>query len=170
MKKIIVLVLIAISSMTTNAQDYATGIGFRLGGMSSGITVKHFLSSTGALEGIVGFGRHSFIITGLYEKHQSFPNAAGLKWYYGGGAHVGFYSGDYSYGDFRYYKYKGNKVIVYDEHYNSQFSLGADFILGLEYKIKGAPITVGLDLKPFVDIIPGFYGYFEGGFMFRFTL
>ena len=169
MKKITLLVLILIST-AVKAQDYTTGIGVRLGGITSGITVKHFVNSTGAIEGIASFGRHAFLITGLYEKHQSFPNAEGLSWFYGGGAHIGFFSGGYYYGDFRYYKYKGNKVIVYDDYYRSNIYLGADFILGLEYKFQGAPITLGLDLKPAVDIVPGFYGYFEGAFTFRFTL
>lgn len=170
MKKIVTMIVFVAATFTMSAQEYKTGIGFRLDGFNSGITIKHFTGSTTALEGIVGFGRHALTITGLYEKHQNFPNAEGLSWFYGGGAHVGFYPTDYSYGYYRYYNNK-NKVYYYnDNYYNSTFSLGADFILGLEYKFQNAPITIGLDAKPFVDIVPGFFGYFTGGFSFRFTL
>lgn len=167
--------IIALVVLTTaiRAQDYKTGIGFRLAGLNSGITIKHFTGSTTALEGILGFGRHAFTITGLYEKHQTFPNADGLKWFYGGGAHVGFFQGDYNYGYYYYYKNKGYKYYSTDYPdgaYSSNVFIGADFILGLEYKFKGAPITIGLDVKPQVDFIPGFYGYFDGALSFRFTL
>ncbi len=171
MKKLTVFFALVLLTIAGSAQDYKTGLGFRLGGINSGLTVKHFTGSTTALEGIVGFARHSLSITGLYEKHQAFPNAAGLKWFYGLGGHVGFFQGDYSYGYYRYYKYKGNKVIVYDDDvYTSRTYLGVDFIIGLEYKFNGAPITIGLDVKPQIDIVPGFYGYFDGALTFRFTL
>lgn len=163
----ILFLLFIISVDNTNAQPYETGIGIRIGGVATGISLKHYTSTNTALEGIVGFGRHSLIITGLYEKHHEFPTAEGLSWFYGGGAHLGFVSNDYSY---YYYHYKGDKHDGHDDWYDSNFFLGADFILGMEYKIKNAPITLGLDVKPFIDLIPGLYGYWEGAFTFRFTL
>ena len=159
------LMLVSFNSI---AQPYKTGIGIRLGGISQGITVKHFVNSNAALEGILSFGRHSVIITGLYEKHQPFPKADGLSWFYGGGLHVGFISGDYSYYYFYYKSHK--KVYVGDAFNDSQSYVGADFILGMEYKFKDAPIALSLDLKPFVDFVPGVYGYWEGALTFRFTL
>ena len=79
MKKMMMIFALVAFTTAIRAQDYKTGIGFRLAGINSGITVKHFTGSETALEGILGFGRHAFIITGLYEKHQTFPNAEGLK-------------------------------------------------------------------------------------------
>src|SRR4051812_18578341 len=101
-KRVIFLLVTALLfSLKGQSQNYHTGIGLRLGSTSSGITVKHFLNSDGALEGILGFSHRSFLITGLYEKHNSFPNAPGLQWFFGGGAHVGFYRYGYDY----YYYY-----------------------------------------------------------------
>jgi hypothetical protein len=153
----------------SKAQPYNTGIGLRLAGISSGITVKHFVNSNSALEGIVSFGRHAFLITGLYERHQPFPNAEGLSWFFGGGGHVGFFSDNYTYA---YWHYKGkdkDKYYVF-EHRDATTFIGADFILGLEYKFKNAPVDLGLDVKPFVDFVPGVYGYWEGALSVRFTL
>ena len=167
-KIISVLVILCLSTQMGNAQPYATGLGFRLGGISSGITVKHYVNSNSALEGILSFGRHAFLITGLYEKHQPFPNAEGLSWFYGGGAHVGFFSSGHPYSYF-YYKTHGDKVKVY-EYSDNKLSLGADFIIGLDYKFNNAPVNLSLDVKPFIDLIPGVYGYWEGALSVRFTL
>src|SRR5688500_10593467 len=100
-------------------QDYKTGIGVRLGGLTSGLTVKHFVNPTSAIEGILGFGYRSFLITGLYEKHNNISTAPGLKWFYGLGAHIGFFR----YGGY-YYRVKynngygnGNKGYVYYVEY-----------------------------------------------------
>ena len=70
--------LILISG-TVCAEDYGTGIGLRLGGLSSGLSIKGFVNSTSALEGIVSFGMHSFIATVLYEQHIETPIVAGIS-------------------------------------------------------------------------------------------
>src|SRR5437870_263426 len=101
--KVILLVVALFLSIKGYSQSYKTGIGLRLGGTAQGITVKHFINSDGALEGIVSFGWHSFLITGLYEKHQRFANAEGLSWFYGGGAHIGFYRYGYNYFYYHYH-------------------------------------------------------------------
>jgi len=167
-KIISVLTILCLSTLPGKAQPYSTGLGFRLGGISSGITVKHYTNSNTALEGILSFGRHAFLVTGLFEKHQPFPSAEGLSWYYGGGAHVGFFPNDYRYNYF-YYKSHNNKDKIY-EHSDAGISLGADFIIGMDYKFQNAPVNLSLDVKPFIDLIPGVYGYWEGALSVRFTL
>jgi len=166
----IAVIVISLTIMTTssNAQPYQTGIGARFGGITSGLTVKHFTEMNSAVEGILSFGQHSFLITGLYEKHNPFAKVEGLNWFFGGGAHIGFFNDHYG-GGYYYYKYKGNKVIVVEDA-ESDVSFGVDFILGMEYKIKNAPVSLSFDLKPFIDFVPGVYGYWEGAFTFRFTL
>lgn len=166
MKKLFVLFALLTATMTLKAQEYQTGLGLRLGGINRGITVKHFLGGTSAIEGIVGFARHSISITGLFEKHQPFPTAPGLSWYYGGGAHIGSMSGDYTYG----YYHSNKDKYDYHENYDNTFYMGVDFIIGLEYKFKDVPISLGLDVKPQIDIVPGFYTYFDGALSIRFTL
>ena len=84
-------------SLQSKAETYETALGLRLSGFSSGISLKHFTNPTGAVEGILSFGRHSLLVTGLYESHKPFPNAEGLSWFYGGGAHIGFINSDYGY-------------------------------------------------------------------------
>jgi len=176
------LIFIVLSiSFIVNGQDYRTAIGVRLGTFEDGITLKHFVNSQGALEGILSFGYRSFLITGLYEKHQPFPNAPGLSWFFGGGAHVGFYKDGYYYYYYHYhhgtyvvgngvvYDQFGNVVYYYGPGYSST-DVGLDFILGMEYKFQKAPITLGLDVKPFVDFVTGGpYFFWDGALTARFT-
>jgi hypothetical protein len=152
-----------VSSFNSRAEDYQTGIGIRFGRITSGISVKHFLNTNSAIEGILSFGHHSFLITGLYEKVQPINSAPGLSWFYGGGAHLGFY------GDDGYFHYKKNGTYYYYGEGGSSVVIGIDLILGMEYKFQNAPITLGLDIKPFFDFQEGFPGYFEGALTARFA-
>ncbi|REJ82869.1 MAG: hypothetical protein DWQ44_01760 [Bacteroidetes bacterium] len=159
--------MIAISFLSPQnapAQDYSNGIGVRLGGFSHGITYKHKFGGADALELIASTGRRSLILTGLYEYHRPLGNAQGFNWFLGGGAHIGFYNEGYYY----YYYRNKNRVYVYEDRMDRR-GFGIDFILGLEYKFNNVPITLGLDLKPFVDFHEAAYSYWDGAFTFRFT-
>jgi hypothetical protein len=147
------------------SQDYKTGIGVRLGGLTSGLTVKGFLNQNSALEGILSFGYRTSVITGLYEKHNNINNAPGVKWFYGGGAHMGFFS----YGaHYYYYSFRGDRIYVLREGESAVVG-GLDFILGMEYKFKGAPFSVGLDMKPFIDFYNVPSAYWDGALTLRFA-
>ncbi|HLG33884.1 MAG TPA: hypothetical protein VI757_03305 [Bacteroidia bacterium] len=172
------LIMLALSAFATNTsaqssesgdgQNYRTGIGARLGGLTSGLTVKHFTNPSTALEGIASFGYRSFVITGLYEKHRDISTAPGLKWFYGIGGHVGFFR----YGGYYYrVKYEKNGYIYYVADPGSSSAVaGLDFILGMDYKFNNAPFNVGLDLKPFIDFFSGGpYGYWDGALSVRFA-
>ena len=148
------------------SQEYATGLGLRLGGYTSGLTIKHFVNSRGAIEGIAGFGRRSFVMTGLYEYHFPITGVNGLGLYAGGGGHVGFFGHESSYLVFRD---KKNEHVYIIEEGKTAVIPGADFIFGVEYKFQGAPFTVGVDLKPFVDFYEGVSGYGDGAINVRYV-
>ena len=140
MKKIVVIFLIVFSLGTISyAQDYNTGIGLR-GGFSSGLTVKHFIGSKSALEGILSSRWRGFQITGLYEIHNHFFDVERMKWYFGFGGHIGFWNGDYTH---HYWGEPGTTYTV----------VGIDGILGLEYSFSEVPINIGLDWKPAFNIV-----------------
>lgn len=163
--KIIIALFFAVFANAATAQDYKTGIGIRLGGLTSGITVRGFTNSSSAIEGLASFGHHSFILTGLYEKFKPVANAEGLFWLYGGGAHAGFFR----YGS-SYYIYKDRGRHLYVKHEGENASVfGLDLILGLDYKFRNAPVNAGLDIKPFVDFFDGAQGYFDGALSLRFV-
>lgn len=133
---------------SVQAQDYRTALGIRVGG-TSGVSVKHFYSRSTAFEGLLGFFGNGTSITGLVERHDQAFDTRGLKFYYGGGAHIAFYNGkDY---------YRNGFWRDIDYYNQREVAFGINGVLGLEYKIDELPIAVSLDLKPFVEIGPGGY-------------
>ncbi len=154
MKKFVITLFVALSIIPlANAQDYKTGIGLR-GGLFAGLTVKHFVSSKAAFEGLLSTRWRGFVVTGLYEIEAEAFDVKGLNWYYGAGAHVGFYNGSYT--DWGRY---GTSYTV----------IGIDGILGLEYNFKKVPINIGLDWKPFINLV-GYSGFWpdDGALSVRF--
>jgi hypothetical protein len=143
------------SNSSSSGSDYKTGVGVKfLDG--AGITLKHFVNEKAALEGIGFFWDRGARITALYELHFDISGAPGLKWYIGPGVHVGFYR----------YKYKYDR---YDRYDGGSFA-GVDGVLGLDYKIKNAPLNLSVDWQPSFEfgLNRGFTGSW-GGFGIRYT-
>jgi len=156
MKKIILtLTIIGMSLSFASAQsNYNTGIGFR-GGLSNGLTIKHFLDSETALEGLASFRWSGYHITGLYEKHAPAFDVLGFNWYYGVGGHIGFWDGD----DNPWFDDNQSYTVV-----------GVDGIIGLEYTFEEIPINLSVDWKPAFNLAgdTGFWGD-DAGFSVRFV-
>ena len=147
MKKILITCLfVFFMGSLCIAQDYNTGIGLRAG-FNQGLTVKHFIGTKSALEGILATRWRGFEITGLYEIHNRAFNAERLKWYFGFGGHVGFWNGDYA-------KW-GEPGVTYTV-------IGIDGILGLEYSFSEVPINIGIDWKPSYNL-SGYSGFWADG-------
>ncbi|HEX3010100.1 MAG TPA: hypothetical protein VHO90_21035 [Bacteroidales bacterium] len=129
-----------------NAQNYNTGLGGRIG-FFNGFTVKHFVQSDRALEGLLSFRWNGFVITGLYEYQKPLKGVNNLDWYIGVGGHVGFWDGD----DYYWHHNNDNHSIV-----------GIDFIGGLEYTFEEVPINIGLDWKPAFNFIGDDHVWIDG--------
>ncbi|AHM60384.1 hypothetical protein D770_10635 [Flammeovirgaceae bacterium 311] len=133
--------------------SYITSLGLRLGTDESGLTVKHFINSNSAFEGILstGWRYRGARVTGLYEVQRPI-GTDGLYWMWGVGAHAGLYT-----------KRPWNSKDCNDDRYElngelyncdgSKVTAGVDALLGLEYHFSDAPFTVGVDLKPSVDLL-----------------
>lgn len=150
--------VLLLSNSSVKAQSYNTGIGFRAGGYENGITIKHFTDSETAIEGIIGFRPGVFVVTGLYEKHATAFSEPSLKWYYGIGAHIGAISDGR-----RYKRFYG------DNDFGSGLLLGADAILGLEWRVPEIPFTLGVDLHPRLELAKGPFLDIEPGFSLRYV-
>lgn len=151
-------VMLCVSFAATAQSGYSTGIGLR-GGVASGLTIKHFIKSDAAIEGIIStnFRHRGAVVTVLYEKHAQAFNTRGLQWYYGIGGHVGFHEGHHYYD--RHHKHYHDDHIV---------ALGIDGILGLEYYIRDIPFTIGADIKPYINIPRG-GGYWDSALHVRYV-
>jgi hypothetical protein len=138
MRKIFILsALVMMMSLNLNGQDFKTSLGLRAG-LPYGLTIKHFFSKTDALEGILASRWQGFIITGLYENEYWTGQYPGLNWFWGAGAHVGFWDA-------------GNNPNLNSTYYGSV--IGLDGILGLEYTFDEVPINLSLDLLPSLNLI-----------------
>ncbi len=148
-----IVLILAISSASaqknTGSQDYTTALGVKF--YPGAISLKHFIKENRALEGLGYFYNRGTRLTGLYEFHFDIKDVSGLKWYVGPGAHIAFYN---------------------NKNFGGGTSVGIDGVLGLDYKIKSAPINFSLDWQPsfeFGDLYNGFGGSF-GGLAIRYVI
>lgn len=141
---ILPLLLASAASAQSMGSDYKTALGVKL--CPGAVTVKHFTGKGKAIEGLGYISSDGFRITGLYELHFPLGSVDGLQWYVGGGAHLGIWSDSWK-----------NKYPTRD----GGVALGVDGVLGLDYKIQGAPLNLSFDWQPSFNVIG--YNYFEGG-------
>jgi hypothetical protein len=160
MKRIIsLLCLLAFFSINAKAQ-YKTGFGVR-GGLSQGVTVKHFLKESFAINGQLSSrgSEGAFVFTALLNKHTDWNdlfevNTGSLSWFYGYGGHLG------SYGRITADGYNG-------------LGGGADGSLGMEYVFDQIPFSIALDYRLIFDVgfdtnVSRFFQ--DTGFSIRYTI
>jgi len=134
--KILLLIIVTFGAFSDlSAQSYKSAIGIRLSSkdpvVNNSISFKHFLNEKTAVEALLTFDRKT-AIGALVEIHQPFNSTDGLVWFYGAGAYLGFDS---------------------DKTNPSRGLMGAQGILGMDYKFPGIPLNLSLDWKPELNII-----------------
>ena len=147
-----VILLTMLLCQRAKAQDYRFAAGVRLSNssptLSSAISGKFFATDKTAVEALIAWGNR-FGIGGLIEIHNPMPSTEGLQWFYGAGAYLGFDS---------------------DKTHTDRALMGAQGIIGLDYKFANLPLNLTLDWKPELNIIDNIN--FEPaavGFTIRFT-
>lgn len=118
----------------TSGTGYTTAFGAKF--YPSAFTIKQKIGRDLKVEGLVYFWNGARI-TGLIESYLYIQGLPGLTWYVGPGAHIQF----------------SNKNTYY---------FGIDGVIGLDWKIKNAPLNFSLDWQPSFDF--GIGGDFKGGF------
>ena len=148
MKKTILVMIVIVITTGLFAMDYGTGVGVR-GGLSNGITVKHFINNKTAIEGLLSSRWGGLNITGLYEIHNAAAfDVPRLNWYYGVGAHIGFWSG---------------KDVGWADDEKDYTVIGIDGIIGIEYNFEELPFNIGLDWKPAFNLTGNTEFWGDGG-------
>ncbi|MEX0965923.1 MAG: hypothetical protein WD077_01700 [Bacteroidia bacterium] len=127
--------------------DYKYALGVR-GGAVTGFNAKMMIAPQDAIEVIGGSGwKYSGLqLIALYERHAGAfqSHVDGMNWFFGGGLHTGLY-------DNVSYKNINRDVPSKSGDY---LVVGIDGILGIEYFIGEIPFTLGLDIRPTLDIVP----------------
>jgi hypothetical protein len=143
MKKTFLIFLFTVVVTTAGfSQDYRTSLGLRAG-IPYGLTIKHFLNKSNAVEGILASKWGGFVITGLYENESWLGKYPALNWYWGIGAHAGFWDA-------------GSNPRINGSYTGAV--IGADAVLGIEYTFDEFPINLSLDILPVVNLI-GYTGW-----------
>lgn len=114
---------VAAQNVKVPKPSYKTGVGLKF--FPLGITVKSMTTKKTAIE-FLGYFHDGFRVTGLYEYHGIINEEKNLKWYIGGGGHIGFADNDNG----------------------SDAKLGVDGIIGLDYKFLHLPLNISLDWQP----------------------
>lgn len=124
---------------TSSAQNYKTALGVRLSSsaatVNNSISIKQFINEKMAVEGLFSFG-DPLALGVLLEFHKPF-SASGLQYYYGAGGYLSFVK-----------TYNPNKQIN-----ETNANLGAQGVVGLDYKFANAPLNISLDWKPELNIV-----------------
>ncbi len=136
---VLAVLLLAGASSRVMAQDYKTALGIRLSSspaiVNNSISIKHFVTEKAAIEGLLSFG-DPLAIGALLEIHEQL-GTPGLRWYYGGGAYLGFV--------------KSYNVNTDKNETNTNF--GAQGVLGLDYKFSNVPVNLSIDWKPELNLV-----------------
>ena len=134
-------VLVGESFSKYQMRGYNTMIGFRAG-TSVGGTLKRFVTDHSAVELIVFNRWKGWNGTLLYLQHLDIREVSGFEFYFGGGAHYGYWDEPTAEPP---WVYKGTQ----------DYRLyGVDFVSGLEYNFNNSNVYVSFDWKPaynFVD-------------------
>lgn len=143
-----ILLMVFMFAAVSQAQEYKSAIGLRFGYPLS-VSYKTFISDKAAIEGVAGFrsfgGYSWFNVGGYYQHHNEIASVNGLKWYYGGGVNVYFWSYDSGFAG------------------GSTTSIGLSGVLGLDYKFADMPLNLSVDWIP-TYFVNGYGSGFAGGY------
>lgn len=161
MKNPLLIVLLALffcAAHTTEAQEYNSSIGARLGSPFSA-SYKNFISEQGAIE-LFGNFRTRGVLTsyrwtrfglgGAYQHHfdLEIEELEGLKWYVGGGATAYFWT------------YSNDSI--FNEYDN--LSIGVQGYVGLDYGFEDIPLNISLDWVPTIILGDGYVSGFGANY------
>jgi hypothetical protein len=141
--------LLMFLALGASGQDFKNSAGLRLG-KTDGLTYKRFLTENGAVEFMLGFGGYDngTQIYTTYQWHFQIPNdfTQNLYFYYGVGGHLGYIRPTTT----RSY-YENDSTIVTDTEKRIFYTIGIDGVVGLEYRIFTVPMTISMEVKPYIE-------------------
>lgn len=140
MKKIVVALFVAVAiSSTASAQDYKTALGVRLSSsaamVNNSISFKQFISDKTAIEAYFSFG-DPLALGAMLEFHKPLA-PAGLQYYYGFGGYLAFVK----------------TLNTNTQKTTTDPNIGAQGVIGLDYKFANVPLNLSLDWKPELNIV-----------------
>ncbi len=145
-KLVAVLAILCVAS-STKAQYYLHSAGMRFG-PTTALTYKSFVQEDGAIELMLSGRTNGIQLTGLFEKYASteLELRGSFFTYWGVGGHLGYER----YWDVRNF---GDMNGFFNGLENTFFAMGVDAIAGIEYRSVTLPLTLNLDVKPYLNFV-----------------
>jgi hypothetical protein len=141
-KRFLFFIPAVLLSCMLSGQGYNRAVGIR-GGFTSGVEYRQFFNQNHAGKILLGYRNRGLLIHGIFEVHRSdlFPSTDQLSFVYGAGIHAGYQRWD---------KKRIQGQIVYMDVATGWVG-GIDGLMALEYSPDVLPLTLGIEVKPFMD-------------------
>ena len=133
-------------------EGYTKAIGVKM--FPGAISYKKFVQNNKAFEAIGYITLDGLSLSVVKEFYAPVKEVDQLTWFYGYGGHLGIWSDEFK---------RTNLGTS-----NSNIAVGFDGIIGLDYKIKNAPINLSFDWQPSFSIIQAYFKN-QGGIGIRYT-
>lgn len=146
---ILFLIFLFLVVYSSSAQEYQQSGGVRLG-HTSGFVYKKFIKSEQAVEMILSGRKNGIQFTALYEFHEPLELSFNESFFLTYG--VGVHSGYQRYSDLKK-NLTGIDPFTFEYEDQSYFIIGADAIIGVEYRWLSLPMTITFDVKPYFNYI-----------------
>lgn len=101
------------------------------------LSYRHFNKSNKAVEALGYISLNDFNATILSEKFFNIEDAENLSWFIGWGGHYSLWSDKNT------------------SNHSSGTAVGIDGIIGFDYKINNAPLTISVDFQPSLNLFAG---------------
>lgn len=160
MKRLILLVLCIFSAQFIFAQTFKNGIGIRAG-WTPGFEYRLYTDDANSYKFLLGTREQGVQLHAFKEFHQYdlFQSTDRLVFFYGLGMHVGYERWDVEHYHDNMHWYKTRTA----------FLAGLDGLVGLEYIFYEVPLALGLEVKPYFDVL-GQHMFSLQPFDFAFTV
>jgi hypothetical protein len=146
MKKPTILLLFLLSFLGLSAQTGQYALGLRAG-ISAGISAKWYAKPGVDFEALFTARNRGAQLTGLVEFSQPISATNDQwSWYYGLGAHVGFYQLYVS-------ELNDPGELPVGRTTVGRLAMGPDAIVGIEFKPRAVPFSFSIDYKPYLDVL-----------------
>jgi hypothetical protein len=143
MKRFLLFTILTLSAIFTKAQGYNNAVGIRAG-LSPGFEYRYYTNDLNSYKVLLSARDDGLQLHALREFHRYdlFNFSEQLIFFYGAGVHSGYEKWDkvhYGYNN-RWYTKKTEMIV------------GADGLAGLEYIFYEVPISVGVEVKPYLEL------------------
>ena len=148
---LLALALVLCSYFTTTAQEGQQEIGLRIG-QSPGFMYKKYVNDESAFVGLLTFRAKGVQATVMGEFHYPMFSRYNdnFTWYWGIGTHLGFRQSEECR---NIYDEDGDIEFIDCNYKKTRLDFGVDASIGMNYRIDQIPLMIGLEYKPYINIL-----------------